>query len=120
MSEIILLPAMYEGSFDRKDKTKKLTFGTQEITFNQAGQLNDMLQSFVYLAIKKEEFSKAEIEVIENLKTDFDDSKKPASQRMRAVLFRLWQQDNEGFKSETQHYEYHMEKFINHLKSKLQ
>jgi len=47
-----------------------------------------------------------------------DDSKKP-SERMRAVLYRLWEQDNEGFKDSDGHYRFHMEKLIEFLKQKL-
>lgn len=47
-----------------------------------------------------------------------DDTKTP-SQRMKAVLFRLWEKDNEGYKDSDSHYKYHMEKLINFLKEKL-
>ena len=44
---------------------------------------------------------------------------KSASQRMRNVLYLLWKQNPEGYKDHNLHYQYHMEKLINHLKNKL-
>jgi len=49
-----------------------------------------------------------------------DEEQKTKSQRLRATLFRMWEQNNEGFKTHEQHYDYHMERFINHVKSKLE
>jgi len=115
----ILLPAIYEGSRDLKDRTKKLTFQTNEVTPQQASDLQVCVQQFVYLAVKPEAFTKEQVDVISNLKTDYDDFGKTPGQRLRAVIFRLWEQQNEGYKDFNLYYAFKMEGFINHLKSKL-
>lgn len=115
----LILPAIYEGSRDLKDRTKKLTFQTNEISPEQASNLQLCVQQFVYIAIKKENFNKQEIDLINDLKTDYNDLGKSQAQRMRAVLYRLWEQNNEGYKDFNLFYEYRMNKFIEHLKTKL-
>lgn len=119
MINTVLIPAIYEGSRDLKDRTKKLTFQTNEITPDQAANLQSMVQSFIYLAIKPEEFTKEQVSTINDLKSDYDDFGKNPSQRLRAVLYRLWEQSNEGYKDFNLYYQYKMEGFITHLKSKL-
>lgn len=115
----ILISAIYEGSRDLKDKTKKLTFQTNEVTPQQAADLQQCVQGFVYLAVKLEPFTKEQMDVVNNLRSDFDDFQKSHSQRLRAVLYRLWEQQNEGYKDFNLYYAFKMEGFINHLKSKL-
>ena len=47
------------------------------------------------------------------------DEKKTPSQRLRAVMFRMWEQNPEDFKEFDAYYRFHMEKIINWLKQKL-
>ena len=119
MSKTILIPAIYEGSRDLKDRTKKLTFQTNEVTPDQASSLQMCVQNFVYLAIKPEEFTHEQIETINDLKSDYDEFGKNPSQRLRAVLYRLWEQGSEGYKDFNLYYQFKMQGFISHLKSKL-
>jgi len=63
---MIIIPAIYEGSRDLKDKTKKLTFGTNEVTPEQAANLQLMVQEFCYLAVKMEQ-------LINHIKTKLHD-----------------------------------------------
>ena len=72
MKDVILIPAVYTGSRDLKDKTKKLLFDTNEITPKQAADLQICVGGYVYLAIKPEPFLKTQIETIGELKSDFD------------------------------------------------
>ncbi len=120
MNEIIFLPAIYEGSRDLKDRSKKLTFQTNEITPLQASNLQLCVQNFVYLAIKLEPFKKEEIDLIKDLKSNFEDTGKTPAQRLRAVLYRLWEQSNEGYEDFNLYYNFKMEGFINHLKGKFE
>ena len=45
---------------------------------------------------------------------------KTHSQRLRAVFYRLWEQNSEGFKSPDEHYKHYMDKLINFYKDKLE
>ena len=119
MIKSILIPAIYEGGRDLKDRTKKLTFQTNEITPEIAAELQGCVQQFVYLAIKREEFTKEQVDTINDLKTDFEEFGKNPSQRLRAVFYRLWEQSGEGYKDFNMYYQYKMEGLITHYKSKL-
>jgi len=117
---MILIAAQVEGIQSRKDKTIKLTFGTQELMPSMAGDLFSLNNQMVYLAIKVEPFNKGEKEIIESSKVDELDGIKSNSQRLRAVLYILWEQNNEGFKTFSEFYNARMELLINQIKNKLQ
>ena len=119
MSDILTLAVIFEGSRDLKDRSKKLTFCTNEINPQQAANLQVLVQQFCYIAIKKEDFTKEQINLINDLKSDYEDSTRTPSQRLRGVLYRLWEQDNQNYKDFNLYYQYHMEIFITHLKGKI-
>jgi hypothetical protein len=115
---MILISGQIESLQTRKDKTIKLTFGTQELTPNQCTDLFNLNQDFCYLAIKEEPFNNKETDIIDSLKADIDNSKTP-SQRLRGVLFKLYEQDSEGFKDFSNYYLSKMELITNHYKAKI-
>ena len=45
--------------------------------------------------------------------------KKTKSQQLRAVLYRIWEQDKQGYDKSDEHYNMMMDKLINHYKDKL-
>jgi len=116
---MITIPAILEGVSTRKDRTLKLVFGTNELTPSQAGQLLSDTEKFGWLAFKGEPFDKGETEMLESLKADQSEGFKSDSQRLRGVLYRMWESNNEGFTTFTRFYSHHMEKIIEHFKSKL-
>lgn len=115
---MIVVGGIIESISSRKDKTSKLIVGTQELTPDQAGQIYGLTQSFVYLAIKPELFSRDELTDVSELKTDFDNIKTP-SQRLRNILFVNYQQNPEGFQSFATYYQSKMDQICEHFKSKL-
>lgn len=115
---MIKLAGEIEGIQSRADKTWKLTIGTSELTPQTIALLADSQNKHSYIVIKSEDFSKTEIEAIEQVSID-PDEKKTHSQRLRHVLYRAWEQDNEGYEDSELYYRFKMEKFITHVKSKL-
>jgi hypothetical protein len=116
---MILLPATIEGISTRKDRTVRVTIGTQELAPDKAGQLMALQNALCYVAIKPENFTHDEEANLDKLKADDVNGKTP-SQRLRSVLFRLWEQDGKGFKTFSSYYDHHMELLINQIKGKLQ
>jgi hypothetical protein len=112
-------PAQIESIKSRKDKTTAIVIGTNEISPSIAGQLFNLQSSFVYCALKEEEFATNEKEIINELKADFEIEKKSNGQRLRNVFYKLYEQDNEGFLTFVKYYDHKMEQLINHFKSKL-
>lgn len=114
----MIIGSVIEGIASRKDKTVRLTIGTQEMSPDKAAQLFGMNQQFCYLAIKKEDFNPSEVDTIESLKTDMENQKTP-SQRLRAILYRNYEQASEGYQDFATYYQAKMEKICDHFKSKL-
>lgn len=114
----ILFAAQVEGLRSRKDKTIALTLGTQELNPEKAGELFNTNGHLVtcYLSIK-EHITDSEKDIIDSVEAPTQG--KTPSQRMRAVMFRMWEQDNEGYQDKNLHYIHHMDKIIDHLKTKL-
>lgn len=115
---MIVVPAQLENITTRKDRTLKLTFGTQEMTPKKAGEVMAMANSLCYLAIKPEIFTKDEESNISKLKTE--PVGKSQSKRLRDVLFRLHEQKPEGFTDFEAFYQNKMEGLITHFKNKLE
>lgn len=116
---MIIIPAQLESYRSLKDKTLKITFETNELNPQDLLGVAENLTQFGYLAFKQEPFKKEEKEMIEQLETGYEDRGKTPSQRMRGVLYCLYQKNNEGFDTFTRFYDHHMEKILNHYKSKL-
>ena len=116
---MLILPGIIENITTRKDKTWKLTIGTNELSPEQASEVVILNQEFCYLAIKKDEFKPRDLEIINSIQSEFEFKDKPPSQRLRAVFYRLWEQDKQGYKDFELYYRFNMEKVIEHFKSKL-
>ena len=116
---MITIPAILENFRSLKDRTYKLTFETNELTPDQLGEIGSALNFPGYLAFNKDVFSKAQLDLIEETKADYDDTSKTPSKRLRNVLFIKWQQDNDGYKVFEDFYRSQMEIIITHFKSKL-
>jgi len=116
---MLIVPAILESFRSLQDKTLKVIFCTNEPTPEQVMGIAQSINSFGYLAFKEETFSKHEKEVLEKLESDFEDRRKTHSQRLRAVLFKVWERNNEGFLEFKNYYEHHLEKLIDHYKKKL-
>ena len=116
---MLILPAQIENVSTRADRTMKVVIGTQEAT-QQAAELVMLNQKLVYVAIKETQFGEQETEALEVLQSEFvDDTKKKPSARLRAVLYRVWEQDNKGFTDFNLFYLHEMERIIGHYKAKL-
>lgn len=120
MNSAIKIAAAIEAVATRKDKTVRVSIGTQELTPEAAAQLFRLQNALVYVVIREEDFGRDEIEAIEALEAEFtDDKRKTSSARLRAVLYRLWEQDRQGFDGFNGFYLHKMEQIIQHYKSKL-
>lgn len=115
---MILLAGQIESIATRKDKTLKVTIGTQELNPAQATDVFSLNQSFCYIGLKAEPFSKNESELLDSLKSDLEHQKTP-SQRLRSVLYINYEQDNKGYKDFGTFYAAEMERIIEHFKTKL-
>jgi hypothetical protein len=117
---MITIPAILESIRSLKDKSYKLTFETNELTPEELGAMGNSIQNFGYLAFKPDVFKSHELEVINSLKSDYEDTGKTDSQRLRGALYRLWERKPEGYSDPQLHYRFWMNKFITHIKGKIE
>jgi len=112
------LPAFLESYSSLKDRTIRLRFGTNELSPQQMADIHSSLNCTGFLAFNPEPFSTKQIYDIDALKVDFDAGKTPG-QRLRGTLYRLFEKDNEGYKTFADYYNSKMEIIINHFKKKI-
>ena len=117
---MLILPAILQSFRSRVDKTYTINFETNELTPEQVGELANNTQSFGFLAFSKDAFKSEQISLISEIKAEYDDKSKTPSKRLRDVLFVAWKQSSEGYATFEDYYKSKLEKFINHVKSKLE
>lgn len=114
----ILLPCQIENITTRRDNTIKLTIGTNEMSPEKAAGLFALLNKIACIYIsEKETIPQAEIDKVDALNPEF--GTKTQSQRMRNVLYKLFEQNDEGFKDFDSFYKHHTDVIIEHLKKKI-
>lgn len=113
----ILLPAYIENIATRKDKTVKLTLGTQELSPSKAGELFSLSNNLVVAYISQKDIGQKEIDQVDKLDPEFGG--KTQSQRLRNVLYKLFEQSAEGFKDFNTYYQSKMDLIIEHYKTKI-
>lgn len=116
---MLIIAAQLDSYRSLKDRTLKITFESNELNPQELLGIAENLNAFGYLAFKKEPFKEEERKAIEDLETDYDDKAKTPSKRLRGVLYRNYEQKNDGFDTFSRYYDHHMEKIIEHFKSKL-
>lgn len=121
MNKVTVFAATVENVTTRRDKTLKITIGTQELPTDKMAALFGMQNNIGYVAIKAEDFGRAELEALEAAKAEVadGDTTKTASRRLRNVLYLLWKQDPEGFETSEFYYASRMEQLITQIKNKL-
>ncbi len=116
---MLIIPAQLESYRSLKDRTVKISFETAEPTPEQMADIQASLMKAGYIAFNSDPFTDKMIEQLKAIKTDFDDTGKTPSQRIRAVLFVWWKQNTQGYEIFNDFYIHHMERIINHYKEKL-
>tara|TARA_Y100000592_G_scaffold23862_1_gene37187 strand:- start:92 stop:463 length:372 start_codon:yes stop_codon:yes gene_type:complete len=108
----------------RKDRTVSVTFTTQEIL--DIGPIDQMAtnESAGILYFRADEamsINRQEIEELDAVELDLYDEPKPQSKRLRAVLYRVWEQHHQHQVAEFRdYYKAETERIIQHYKDKLE
>lgn len=115
----VIVPCLIENLATRRDGTLKLTLGTNEVTPEKAAELFSLLNKFALVYIcEKDSMNVEELAKVDQLDPEF--TGKSQSQRLRNVLYVLWEKKPEDFKDFTAYYHFHTERIIDHLKSKIE
>ena len=114
----ILFDATLEGLSTRMDKTIKVTIGTQEMNSEQAAKLFSLRGNFCKVLISDSTIEQKEVEQVDTLPIKDESNNKSNSQRLRSILFILWQQSGSQATFDV-FYNSKMNEIIEHFKSKL-
>lgn len=118
MNSGILLSAIIENVTTRRDNTIKITIGCQEISQGKAGELFGLHGKLAAIYVSpKNSIPQSDLDQIDAV--DVDMPGKTQSQRLRSVLFILWEQQNEGFKDFQGYYRSKTEAIIQELKNNI-
>lgn len=118
MSKPIQLPAILGSVSTLKDGGVAIRFQTQELTADEKSLVFNYQNQFGWLLFKETEHKEDDIKNLELIRRDTRG--KSPSQRLRAVLFVLYQQRGDTSISFEIWYEQQLEKFINRIKSELE
>lgn len=95
----------------------RIAFDTMEnIPAERIAYFMERVNKLGWLTFSVHQIEAQDLVDLPEIKTD---SRKTPSQRLRAVLFRNWEQNNEGMDTFETYYSAKMEKLINHFKEKL-
>ena len=119
MSKLFIIPGQLATFQSLKDRTLKLIFETGEPTPDQMAGVMYSLQKAGYIAFNPDAFKEKEKTMLTEMKADYDEVGKSKGQRLRAVLFRNWEQKSEGYEVFDDYYNHRMEKLIMLLKNQL-
>ena len=93
---------IFEGGVNKvstlADGTLSINIHTQELPEETMMRVFSLRKSPGMVLISSDDISKAEVEEVEKFTTDFEVGKtKTASQRLRAVLYRVWEQSEQAY-----------------------
>lgn len=112
--------ALIENFRSVQDGTLKVTLALNECKPETIAKVVGMLNKAVTVAISEQAITEDFLKGLDEIKpTTPTKEAKTASQRLRAVLYRVWETNSTGFDTANAHYEATMEQIINHYKSKI-
>ena len=113
--------ALLEGFRSTQDGTLKLTLALNEQKPEDLAKVLGMLNKSVTLAISEQAVTEDFLKGLDEVKPEAPVKEaKTASQRLRAVLYKVWETNTTTFDTANAHYEATMEQLINHYKGKIQ
>lgn len=114
----LVLAGTLENISTRNDGTIKFSFGTQELDSAQAGNLFQLRNKYCKCLLSDTNISEMEINVVDSEAMKDGKKVKSASQRLRAVLFRVHEQERIPAPFDDW-YNNEMERLIEHYKGQL-
>jgi hypothetical protein len=114
----LLMPAIVSSIRSLKDGSVSITFESQELSPSAAGEIFSYRGKLVAMYLSpKETIAQRELDQIDAV--DVDLPGKTKSQRVRNVLYRIWELQPEGHKTFDSYYNDKMQKHIEDLKNVL-
>lgn len=116
----MLISVTLDGFRKRKDKSYSITFITStEGSKALHNELFDLQDACGMLYFKGADISAQEVEQLDSTELDLYDKPKTKSQRLRGVLFKVWESKGKEGKFD-EFYKAEMERIIEHFKGKIE
>jgi hypothetical protein len=115
----VAIQGTIEAVQTRKDRTLKLTIGSQELKGAKMAELMDLNQSLTYMYISPKAVTSQERDLIDSVEIDAPTNVKTASQRLRNVFYRIWSNNATGVDKFEDYYKQRMENVIEFYKEKI-
>lgn len=115
----IILESTVESIASRVDGTITIKIGTQELDPSKAGELFQLRGKLCKILLSDSNITKLEEELVDNTNIVSGKKKKSASQRLRAVLFRINEANGGNEENFEAFYNSEMERIIEHYRNKL-
>jgi hypothetical protein len=115
----VLIQAQVENIATRKDRTIKLTIGTQEMNPKQSSELFQLNNNLVNIYISPNQILSEAMSEIDKTSVDQVETIKSPSQRLKAVMYLNYHNNPAGFNDFDTYYKNKMEEIIKHFKNKL-
>lgn len=119
MTDGVLIAVHVARIASRVDGSVTITLDTPELAPAKFGEVFALRKQEAFCYLKSSPISDNERKSIDGLQPEPTQGKS-SSQRLRSALYVAWKQNDEGYKDSELYYRYKMEKFIEHVKSKLE
>ena len=127
MSNTVIFDCGVETIATRADGSIKVVVGSQELSSDTMTRLFDLRRKVGYVLISTKEISQEQIDAVETSTANMEFSEKTPSQRLRGVLYILWEklqpkendQGIEKFVDFDLFYKRKLNEIINHYKKQL-
>lgn len=117
--ELILIEGQIEGLRTRQDGTIAVTIGTQELPPDIGAAVLSLNRRHIHALFKADPITDVEAMAVKELAKEWDTAKTPGA-RLRGILYRVWEQQPQGFTSFDAFYLHEMNRISEHYKSKLE
>lgn len=112
-----LLSVQIAGLRTLKDGSVSVTMETPELSPGNAAEIFALRNKVAFVYVSERQIEANEKKVVDSLEPE-STGKTPA-QRLRNVLYRMWEQNKEGYPDSDSHYRAKMENIIGHYKTEL-
>lgn len=113
-----MIPAILTGYGPKADKSWRVSLNINEPNAEQKVIIDRLFQQSCYVLIKEGEIRKEEQSLIDSLEAK-EFKIKTNSQILRNVLYRVWEKHHTANMTDKEHYDFEMNRVIEHYKSKL-
>jgi hypothetical protein len=111
------VPATIEKIETMADKSLRLRIDTQELSREEAAQVFELHEKLGWFTFSEQEIKKEDLVDLPEVKKEFKNQKSP-SERLRNVLYVVWEEIGKPDKSFESWRSAEMEKIISHYKQK--